>query len=271
MTPAPIITLTTDFGRASPYVAVMKGVILSINPGAMVIDLTHDIRPQDVRHANYFLGTAAPYFPSNAIHLCVVDPGVGSERAAICLEVNGRYCVGPDNGAFTGIIRWSSGDSVAYKLTELRFWRVPKPSDTFHGRDIFAPVAAHLSRGVKPEELGPVYPNPVILPTRSAVTFGRQWSGEVLFVDDFGNVITNVPACKLKSLPVRATVNGAPLGVLPWVRTYSDAAPGSLVCLFSSDGFYEIAEVNGNAARRLGVAPGQPVYLEGTDDDGNGE
>lgn len=258
----PVITLTTDFGRAAPYVAVMKGVILSINPDARVIDLSHDIRPQDVRHANYFLGTAAPHFPPGTIHVCVVDPGVGSDRAAICLAANGRYFVGPDNGAFTNVIRCGAGGAVAYRLANPRFWRTPTPSDTFHGRDVFAPVAAHLSRAIAVSELGPVHPDPVELPIRSAVTYGKQWSGEVLFADDFGNLITNVPACKLRSLPVAVSLGGTKLGTVRWVRTYSEAAAGELVCLFSSDGYFELAEVNGSASRRLNVDAGTAIELE---------
>lgn len=260
--PPPIITLTTDFGRASPYVAVMKGVILSINPRAHIVDLTHEIRPQDVRHANYFLGTAAPYFPAGAIHVCVVDPGVGSERAPIGIAKNGRFFVGPDNGVFTNVMKCSHGESTVYRLTNPRFWRTNPPSDTFHGRDMFAPVAAHLSCGVDVRELGPVHPEPVRLHKRCAVTFGRKWSGEVQFIDDFGNLITNVPACKLKSLPVKVRLGDTDLGVVRWVRTYSEAAPGELVSLFSSDGFFEIAEVNGNAARRLNAEAGTAIELE---------
>jgi S-adenosylmethionine hydrolase len=257
----PLITLTTDFGRASPYVAVMKGVILSINPNARVLDLTHDIRPQDVRHASYFLATAVPYFPPGTIHVCVVDPGVGSERAALYADTPDQRLVGPDNGVFTGVIR-KLGCHAAGVLTAPRFWRTPNPSSTFHGRDIFAPAAAHLSLGVRFPEIAPGGIDPVQLPQRCAVTFGKKWRGEVQFVDDFGNVITNVPACKLKSLPVRVTLGGTRLGVVRWVRTYSEASPGDLVSLFSSDGFLEIAQVNGSAARRLGVDAGAAVELE---------
>jgi S-adenosylmethionine hydrolase len=261
MTTTPVITLTTDFGRASPYVAVMKGVILSINPAAQIVDLTHDIRPQDVRHASYFLGTAVPHFPPLTIHVCVVDPGVGSDRAAICARADPHYLVGPDNGVFTAVFQKHAPNWVR-RLTEPRFWRQNPPSDTFHGRDIFAPVAAHLSRGADSARLGPEMMDPVLLPTRSAVTFGNRWQGEVQFVDDFGNLITNIPASKLKSLPVKVMVGGSPLGVVRWVRTYCDAAPGELVCLFSSDGFFEVARVNGSAAGALNVAAGTPVELE---------
>ena len=257
----PVITLTTDFGAASPYVAVMKGVILSIDPAARIHDLTHSVRPQDLRHACYFLATAAPYFPPGTIHVCVVDPGVGSERAAIYAEAGAQRLVGPDNGVFTGVFRKCGGMGGVRRLTEARFWR-PRVSATFHGRDVFAPVAAHLSLGTDPAELGPEHPHPVELPIRSAVTFGKKWQGEVQFADDFGNLITNIPACKLKSLPMKVSVGGQPLGLLRWVRTYAEAGLGELVCLFSSDGFFEVAEVNGSAARRLGAGAGTEVELE---------
>jgi S-adenosylmethionine hydrolase len=256
-----IITLTSDFGLTAPYVAVMKGVILSIDPDAAILDLSHSIRPQDLRHAGYFLRTTVPHFPQGTIHVAVIDPGVGSERRAIYAEAGGQRLVGPDNGIFTGVFQATGGATRIHELTNHRFWR-PQVSDTFHGRDIFAPVAAHLSRGVDPCELGPELANPVELPSHSAVTFGQKWEGEVQFVDDFGNLITNIPSSKLKSLPLTVSLGGSRPEVLAWVRTYSEAAPGQLVCLFSSDGYYEIAEVNGNAARRLGADVGTVVVLE---------
>src|SRR5438270_128451 len=134
-TPPPI-TLTTDFGDASPYAAVMKGVILSINPAARLVDLSHRIRPQDLRHASYFLGTAVPFFPPGTVHVCVIDPGVGSGRSAIYAEAGGQHLVGPDNGIFTGVFRTAGGPACVRKLTDPRFWRATV-SDTFHGRDVF--------------------------------------------------------------------------------------------------------------------------------------
>jgi S-adenosylmethionine hydrolase len=256
-----VVTLTTDFGVTAPYVAVMKWVILSINPAARIVDLTHAIRPQDIRHSSYFLTTAVPYFPAGTIHVCVVDPGVGSERAAIHVEWRGQHLVGPDNGTFTGLLRRPGAAPIVRRLSERRFWR-PTVSDTFHGRDIFAPVAAHLSLGIDPAELGPALAQPVELPMASAVTFDKHWRGEVQFVDDFGNLITNIPTCKLKALPVKVSIAGSRPEVVRWVRTYSEAGSGELVCLFSSDGFFEIAEVNGSAARRLGVEAGAEVELE---------
>jgi S-adenosylmethionine hydrolase len=260
MSTPPLITLTTDYGDSSPYAAVLKGVILSVNPAARVLDLSHRIRPQDLRHASYYLATAVPYFPAGTIHVCVVDPGVGTDRAALYAEAGGQRLVGPDNGIFSGVFH-HCGVTCVGRLTEPRFWRHPV-SDTFHGRDVFAPVAAHLSLGLDPAELGPVLADPVLLPSHSAVTFGNRWQGEVQFADDYGNLVTNIPAARVKSLPVKVSFGGAPAHPLRWVRAYADAAPGELVCLFSSDGFFEVAEVNGSAARRLGVREGTRVELE---------
>ncbi|MBN9522810.1 SAM-dependent chlorinase/fluorinase [bacterium] len=261
MSHAPVITLTTDYGDTAPYAAVLKGVILGINPAARVHDLTHHIRPQDVAHGSYYLGVAAPYFPPGTIHVAVVDPGVGGARHPIYAEAGGQRLVGPDNGLFTHVFRHIGGPTCVRRLAESRFWKHPV-SATFHGRDVFAPVAAHLSLGVDPAELGPELPAPVLLPTDSAVTFGGVWEGVVQTADDFGNLVTNIPADKLKTLPVAVAVGGAPARPIPWVRTYGEAPPGELVCLFSSDGFFEVAVVNGSAARQLGAGPGAAVRVE---------
>ncbi len=256
----PLITLTTDFGETSPYVAVMKGVVLSINPAARVLDLSHRIRPQDLRHADYFLGTAVPYFPKGTIHVCVIDPGVGGERKPLLVQAGGQSLVGPDNGIFTRAVKALGEPVCVYELTEPKF-RLPAVSATFHGRDVFAPAAAHLSLGTDPAEMGPLLEGMIELEARSAVCWGDRCRGEVQFVDDFGNLITNVPSATVKSLPIRAAVGGAEPHPVRWVRTYADAAPGELVSLFSSDGFFEIAVVHGSAARRLGADVGTPVEL----------
>lgn len=254
-----LITLTTDFGEAAPYVAVMKGVILSIHPNARLLDLTHRIRPQDVAHADYFLGTCVSHFPPGTIHLAVVDPGVGGERKPILIEAGGQFLIGPDNGLFTRAVH-TLGTPTVRVLENPRFRR-PEVSATFHGRDIFAPAAAHLSRGVPPAEFGPGQPTWVQRKPTSAVCWGNVCGGEVQFIDDFGNVITNIPADRVKELPVHVSLAGEPPHPLRWVRTYSDAAPGELVSLFSSDGFVEIAEVNGNAAARLRATVGMAVQV----------
>jgi S-adenosylmethionine hydrolase len=256
----PLITLTTDFGDASPYVAVMKGVILSLNPAARLIDLSHRVPPQGVRHADYFLGTAAPYFPKGTVHVAVIDPGVGSERNPLVVEAGGQLLVGPDNGVFTRAVKTLGEPVCVRKLAEPRFW-LPAVSPTFHGRDVFAPVAAHLSLGADPAALGPPLDGMVELEPRSAACWGNRCRGEVQFVDEFGNLITNVPSANVAALPIRVALGGGDPRLIRWVRTYADAAPGELVSLFSSDGYFEVAVVNGSAAHRLGAGVGTPVEL----------
>jgi S-adenosylmethionine hydrolase len=256
-----LITLTTDFGEASPYVAVMKGVILSIHPDARLLDLTHRIRSQDVRHADYFLGTCVSHFPAGTIHLAVIDPGVGGDRRPLLIQVGNQFLIGPDNGLFTHTIR-SLGGAIRVWALENPAFRRAEVSPTFHGRDIFAPAAAHLSRGVNPTDFGPEVHHPVELKHTSAVCWKNRCAGDVQFIDDFGNLITNIPVGLVRELPIRVKLSDEPSHPIRWVRTYSDAAGGELVSLFSSDGYFEIAVVNGNAANRLGVTVGTRVELQ---------
>src|SRR5438105_1797592 len=160
----PLISLTTDFGTGSPYVAAMKGVILGINPAARLVDLSHDVPAQDVRHAAYLLAAAVPYFPASVLHVAVVDPGVGSARAVLYVEVDGHRLLVPDNGCWT-FLAGEGCRPLVYRVSEPRFWRQPV-SATFHGRDIFAPVAAHLSLGLAPQALGPTVAEWVVLRQR---------------------------------------------------------------------------------------------------------
>lgn len=253
----PLITLTTDFGADSPYVAAMKGVILTINPAARLIDLSHQIPPQDVRHAAYFLAESIPYFPRGTIHVIVVDPGVGTERRLLYAEVTGQRLLAPDNGCWTLIPAAESPAPVVH-LAEARYWR-STVSNTFHGRDILAPVAGHLSLGIVPTSLGPKVADWVGLREPQARRTPQGLIGEVVFVDPFGNLITNIPGAEL------AKSNRIIVGdhqVDRRVRTYGEAEPGTLVALVSSSGRLEIAEVNGNAARRLGVGVGTKVTVE---------
>jgi S-adenosyl-L-methionine hydrolase (adenosine-forming) len=251
----PWITLTTDFGEDSPYVAAMKGVILGVNPDVRLLDLSHQIPPQDVRHAGFFLAAAVPCFPPGVLHVVVVDPGVGSERAVLYVEVDGRRLLVPDNGCWTTLPRETAPRVI--RLAEPRFWRHPV-SATFHGRDIFAPTAGHLSRGLDPRELGPAVSSWVQLPTAAPQQTRDALTGEVVFVDHFGNLITNIPAAWVTKLG--AVVVGEET-VTRWVRTYADAEPGTMVALISSTGHLEIAVAQGHAARRLGVAVGTPVTV----------
>jgi S-adenosylmethionine hydrolase len=261
--PTPVITLTTDFGEASPYVAAMKGVIVGINPAARIIDLSHQIPPQDVRHADHFLAAAIPYFPPEAIHVVVVDPGVGTQRHALHVKVGGHRLLLPDNGCWTTLAQHSSDSPVVRRLAEPRYWRQPV-SATFHGRDVFAPTAAHLSLGADPATLGPTVTDWVQLelPTARLDSSDGTVRGEVVFVDHFGNLITNIPESMLAGWAGRSlTFRVGSYGTERWVRTYGEAAAGYLVALIGSTGMLELAVVNGNAARQLSLAVGEPVQV----------
>jgi len=261
----PLISLTTDFGAGSPYVAAMKGVILGINPAARLVDLSHDVPAQDVPHAAYLLAAAVPYFPASVLHVAVVDPGVGSARAVLYVEVDGHRLLVPDNGCWTLLVREGSPPPLVYRVSEPRFWRQPV-SATFHGRDIFAPVAAHLSLGLAPQALGPPAAEWVVLPQRPPRIEADRLAGEVEFMDHFGNLITNIPGPDFTALagrPVRIQVAGQ--DVPRRVRTYADAEPGSLVALVSSSGRLEIAVAQGSAARQLQARVGTEVTVTAQD------
>jgi S-adenosylmethionine hydrolase len=254
-----LLTLTTDFGDTSPYVAVMKGIIHSINPSANIVDLTHHIPAQNIRHGAYFLATAIPYFPSASIHVAVVDPGVGTDREMLLAKLEAQYVLGPDNGLLSTLFDRHPPTQV-WKLTETRFWRTPI-SSTFHGRDILAPVAANLSLQRKPERFGEEIKEWERLPGEPHRTEGSRAIGSIQFVDHFGNLISNIPARLLAAAPARLSLAGKPIEGVRWVRTYGEAAAGDLVGLGSSDGFVEIAVVGGNAAERLGLDAGASVDL----------
>ncbi|MGQ9493363.1 MAG: SAM hydrolase/SAM-dependent halogenase family protein [Anaerolineae bacterium] len=252
-----IITLLSDFGTADGYAGVMHGVILSINPEAVVVDISHDIAPQDIHTAAFVLSTVYPYFPADTIHVIIVDPGVGSARRALAVRTASGMFVAPDNGVLSYVFARETVSEVVH-LTNARYWLSPL-SDTFHGRDLFAPVAAHLSLGVSLNNLGSAIQDPV----RFAVAEARVQNdgsihGQVMHVDRFGNLITNIP-CEL--LPPgrmwRVRVAGYEVGGL--AKTYALAAEGALLALIGSSGYLEIAVRNGNAAAMLKVGRGVEV------------
>ena len=257
----PLITLTTDFGEESPYVAAMKGVILGINPAARLVDLTHQVPPQDVCYAAFFLAGAVPYFPAGTLHVIVVDPGVGSERAILYVEAEGQRLLVPDNGCWTSLLNPGAPAPRVIRLAEPRYWRHPV-SATFHGRDIFAPVAAHLSLGVDQAALGPAVTEWVRLaeppPPRPGM---NSLSGQVVFVDHFGNLITNLPAENLQPPTVLMVGKTSLTAGFRWVRTYAEAAPGQVVALTSSNGMLEVAVSQGSAAHKLRAGVGTPVTI----------
>ena len=243
-----LITLLTDFGTADGYVGEVKGVLMSRAPGAMVVDISHDVRAQDVEGARLALARYWRRFPRGAVHLVVVDPGVGSSRAAIAVASDGRFLVGPDNGVLSPALLARDARAVALPLPA-------GASVTFHGRDVFAPAAALLAMGVALDELGAPLDSPIIRRTPEArrLADGRV-SGEVIAVDRFGNLITNLVA-----------MNGGIVDVascsLVVRRAYADVAQGELTAVVGSLGFVEIAQRDGSAANKLGVERGAHVLL----------
>jgi S-adenosylmethionine hydrolase len=255
-----IITLTTDFGTRDSFVGAMKGVVAGIAPDARVIDLTHDIAAGDVRAGAFALATAVPCFPAGSIHVAVVDPGVGSERQAIAVRTPQGFFVGPDNGVLSWALRASKGIEVR-RLTNPDWWRRPV-SRTFHGRDIFAPVAAHLAAGASFADAGDSLDDIVRLPWPALTAKAGSCAGEVLHVDHFGNAITNIPADAvppgaIERDTVRFHLTGAQ--TVPLGDCYAAVAPGAALAVPGSSGFIEIAINGGDAARTLGLAPGVPV------------
>ncbi len=255
----PLITLTTDFGTASPYAASMKGVILSLNPDARILDLSHHIPPQDIRHAAYFLASALPHFPPEALHVVVVDPGVGGARDVLYVEVGTQQLLVPDNGCWT-LLHEGRPPVRVIRLTDRRYWR-HAISDTFHGRDIFAPVAANLSLGLDPRLLGPPVFQWVRLQRPPITEVPEGVIGEVIFVDHFGNLITNIPGEVLSRSASHRWVKVGSHEVPRIVRTYVEAEPGTLAALVSSDGWVEVGVSHGSAARRLQAGPGTVVTV----------
>ncbi len=252
-----IITLTTDFGSADGYVGVMKGVILGIAPAVQLVDLSHEIAAQDVRGAAYVLGRSAAFFPAGTVHLAVVDPGVGSRRRPLLITTPRASYVGPDNGLFTFVLE--EAEAAVFELDRPELW-LPDVSHTFHGRDIFAPVAAHVARGVAPYTLGSPISDPVRLPSSAPERHadGRV-TGRVVHVDRFGNLITDIPGGWVGAGRWHIAIAGHQVSQVG--ATYEAAASGTLLALVSSAGTLEIAARDGNAAALLGVGVGEAVNL----------
>jgi S-adenosylmethionine hydrolase len=261
-----IITLTTDFGTSDSYVGTMKGIILSIAPAVTLVDITHEIAPQDIRQAAYVLHAAAPYFPPGTIHLAVVDPGVGSQRHALVVRTSRGFLVGPDNGLFTLFLA-EEPDAGCYSITNPAFM-LPHVSATFHGRDVFAPAAAHLARrlGLQSgqwglEEFGSRVSDVVTFAIpKPAQQPDGSWLGHVLYADHFGNLVTSFMGDVLARIG-RAEIWAGQRRVAGIKRTYAEAMPGDLIALVGSSGHLEISVVNGNAAQSLGLGPDSPLTL----------
>lgn len=256
-----IITLLTDFGTRDPYVGVMKGVIFTLCPEVQIVDLTHEIPPQDVRTAAWHISTSYGYFPAGTIHLAVVDPGVGTSRRPILVICHGHFFVGPDNGLFSAVYQ-SERPFQVYALNQERYF-LKKISATFQARDIFAPVAGHLACGTPPEEMGKRITDPVVLVDMKPRTAGGALYGQVVWIDRFGNLITNISEEQLKILvrwnPFVIRLGSASVRSLH--ETYAAAANQAIIAIMGSSGYLEIAQVSGSAARKLKMGLGDPVTV----------
>ena len=282
------LTLLSDFGLSDSYVGLMKGAIAQVNATLNVIDLTHQIPPQNVALARFALMTAYPYFPIGTVHVAVVDPGVGSTRRAIAIALGedaahpSCFLVGPDNGLFSGVLA-AHPVITAVELTEPQYWRTPKPSATFHGRDIFAPVGAHLASGIPLHRMGqrlapetlvtlaipqcyqqeePDAPDQVATALKedkgTIVPRSRKLRGCVQAIDHFGNIITNIPGAQVLGQQWLVAIDGT---TLPGKETYSDGQPGDLLALVGSHGWVEIAANGGSAQAKLKLELGMPVHV----------
>lgn len=255
-----MITLLTDFGHTDSYVGVMKGVIAGISPQCRVIDLTHGIEPQAILAARFNLLASYGYFPAKTIHVVVVDPGVGTQRAALAAEVASpagvQTVVAPDNGILTGF-----AINKVMALTNPDYWLGSRPSHTFHGRDIFAPVAAHLANGVVLDELGDevLVTDLVRLDIEAAIATPTGYSGSIQHIDHFGNLITNIPGQSLRAQSWQ--INLGEYHGVPYHATYGQTEPETVLALIGSHGYVEVAINSGNAAKALAARVGDSVKL----------
>lgn len=264
MSSRPIVTFTSDFGRADWFVGVVHGAIHAVCPDARVVDLTHDVPPGHVARAAFVLEAAAPDFPPGTVHLAVVDPGVGTDRHALVVRARGQLFVGPDNG----ILEWALADPAAevHAASEARFHRQPV-SRTFHARDVFGPVAAHLAAGVPPAGFGERLASPRRRPRPIAQREDGRLVGQVVFVDHFGNALTNVTEADLSDAfpmvpPERLDVRVGERTLRGLARAYGAAPVGSLVAIIGSSGRLEIAQVGGDASSRLGLDEGDRIAVQ---------
>jgi S-adenosyl-L-methionine hydrolase (adenosine-forming) len=262
MNGAPLITLSTDFGEGSPYVAAMKGVILSINPDVRLVDITHAIPSQDIRRGATVLAEVTPLFPAGTLHIAVVDPGVGTAREIVYAEIGGQRYLGPDNGLFSRLAERQAPTKIR-AITEERWFRRPV-APTFHGRDIMAPVAAQLSLGVDPDELGPPRQALATIAWPGAQKVANRIEGQVTAVDSFGNLITNITRDMLAGVPTDETVGvfcdeHETRGIF---QAYAEQPAMTLIALVGSNDCLELAIVDDSAAIMLGVGVGAPVHVE---------
>ena len=258
--PSPTITLTTDFGLADHFVGVMKGVILGIAPTARIVDLSHEITPFAVTEGAFVIAQAWAHFPKKSVHVVVVDPGVGSARRPILIEAGGHYFLGPDNGVLSMV--YGKLLHKARHVTASRYF-LPAVSRTFHGRDVFAPVAAHLARGTPPARFGKLIEDHLRVQFAAPERTGhRVWCGTVLKVDRFGNLITNFHVQDFPTVRTRPRILVAGVGkVERLVENYAEGGAGEVVMIEGSSGYLEVAVNQGSASKLLGCGVGSPMEL----------
>lgn len=258
--PRPILTLTTDFGLSDHYVGTMKGVVLGICPQAQIVDISHGVAPYAIPEGAYLIAQAYRYFPKKTVHVVVVDPGVGTARRAILAEAAGQYFIAPDNGVL-GMI-FTREKHIVRELTNSRYFRKPV-SQTFHGRDVFSPAGAHLAAGIKPGSMGKrliEYLRPDFETPQPAGA--HAWTGSVLHIDHFGNIITSFPASEFPGLSGgKFSLDLGSRRVELLARTYAERAPGELFVIAGSGGYLEVSVGQGSAAQAVGCKPGAPVQL----------
>jgi S-adenosylmethionine hydrolase len=260
-----IVTLLTDFGHHDPFVGIMKGVILGICPDAVLVDLCHEMTAYDILGGSFLLQSAVGFFPAATIHVAVVDPGVGGPRRPIVAHVDDQFFVAPDNGLLSYCL--SAGVVRSIRVITAREYMGQSVSATFHGRDIFAPVAGHLARGEPLEQFGPPITDPVRLAIpRARIDPPAKLTGQVVWIDRFGNCITNITPHDLEQVApglrgrVRVLLDGRPLGEI--VRFFDEVGPGGRGGIIGSSGHLELFYNQGDLARQWGIASGASVCLE---------
>jgi hypothetical protein len=257
-----VISLTTDFGLKDGNVGVMKGVILRIAPNAKIVDLTHQVTPQNVAEGALILDRSMPYFPANSIHIAVIDPGVGTARRPVAGRVGDKFFVGPDNGLFTLLVERAERADLPNEWVHLdnpRYW-LPKISHVFHGRDIFAPCGAHLAIGTALADIGTPIHDLVRISMPGPISIPSGLLSEVIHIDHFGNISTSIRREHILT-DASITIHIGGVEIKGLVNTFGEGQPGSLVGLFGSTDSLLVCEVNGNAAAHLGVKVGDPVAV----------
>jgi S-adenosylmethionine hydrolase len=260
----PIITITTDFGTKDGFVGTMKGVIWSIDPTIQIADISHEIQPQNILEGAIALWRAAAFFPAGTVHVAVVDPGVGTHRRPMAARLGDHFVVGPDNGLFTPMIEDARKANLPVEFVALdnpEYW-LPNVSHTFHGRDIFAPAGAHLAHGVPLQKLGSKFNDPVLLTMPKPEKTENGFRAHISVVDAFGNLTTDLPASLLNGRPVTVKVKGHTIDSLS--PSYGHKPAGTIVALIDSEGYLEVAVVNGSGAKTLNAQVGDAVEVEFT-------